>query len=692
MHEFCNRAALMPSRPPRVLGKYRDLMLAIGLFILLDLGVLAFNFYASGRIEIAASKINASAELRMYTQQLTKALLTLRTETRDALPVQTSMAQIAESHDGFNRSLEKLRLLADRADPIHRMFGDATDRESDLREKVANYWRPLDETLVPIRTPLSPEAIDVEIAATKAVARNIRLMQLADDLTQHLENQAVSTAARLRYIQMAAILLALVNFAFIVFKFLRALEKSDRSAAAAREETDEILATVREGLFLLQPDGRIGGQRSRSLDQLFGLRLKGGERLSEILQALVEPQAVATAMEYMALLFESRVKPSLLTQLNPLQEVAIRGKSERAAPSYLNFEFAQVREGDDVIALLVTVQDRSEQVRLRQELAGAEDQAKQGVELLLVALDQEPAMVQAFLDSAEDKLGQINSGLQGVEADAKAYSRLLDGLFRLAHALKGEAAALNFLSIVREAHEYEDRLAALRGRDDLEGKDLIPLAVATQGLREQVLRLRSVFERVEHFARRSAPVDPLTPAIHQCERLAVSVARDLNKKVRFEARLEKTSQPSDSLVRLVREALPQLIRNAVAHGIESPEERLAVGKPSEGIVRVDLEQQADGQVLLSVWDDGRGICTDTLRQHLIETGHKPKHIVDKLSDKEVIGVLFEPGFSTLPAASPHAGRGVGLDLIRDLIVRLGAKLRVATQVGAFTRFTLMLKT
>jgi chemotaxis protein histidine kinase CheA len=108
-------------------------------------------------------------------------------------------------------------------------------------------------------------------------------------------------------------------------------------------------------------------------------------------------------------------------------------------------------------------------------------------------------------------------------------------------------------------------------------------------------------------------------------------------------------------------------------------------------VRVEIDRQEDGMLALSVWDDGRGISAAALRRQLIETGRKSAAEAAGMSDREVVAMLFEAGFTSATAANPHAGRGVGLDLIRDLIARVGARLRIATLPNAYTRFTLLVR-
>ncbi len=675
--------------------KYRGLMLAIGLFIVLDLGVLLFNFYASNRIEAHASKINAGGELRMYSQQLTKAVLSLAQEVREGMPVQTSQAQIAESYQYFRGALDLLRQRHEPDVLTYWLSGAALAQEQRLLDSVERYWLPIDAVVAPLLEQLAgqqlPEPTDLDIAMNKVVARNIRLMQLANDLTQHLEQQAVASTRQLRSIQVAAIVLALFNFAFIIFKFLGALRRSDLAVEAAREETEEILETLREGLFLLNRDGSLGSQRSASLDQLLGRTLRDGERFADLLHRLVSADVATVGLEYVDLLFNDSIKGSLLGQLNPLDEVAIKPSQEGSREDkHLSFEFTQVRRQSKVIAVLVTVHDISEKVRLRKDLAGAEEQARGDVELLLAALEQEQALIHAFLDSAFAKCEDFNESLRQVEASPRAYAGMIERQFRAVHAIKGEAGLLGFVHIEREAHRLEDQLAALRRRRDVSGNDLIALAVGLNALRLQLDRLREIGTRLQRYGKADAAA-PLETMLRQIERFTHEAAKDLSKEIEFEAVAAPLAQVSPTLSQLLREAVPQLVRNAVAHGIESVEERQAEGKAPRGRIRVVVEQRDDEMLAVSVWDDGRGICAETLRRELVAAGRKSAEEVAGMDDRAIVAQLFEPGFSTATAVSRHAGRGVGLDVIRELIGRLGAKLRVSTLPRQYTQFTLLVK-
>src|SRR5687768_3837780 len=182
------------------MGKYRDLLLAILLFVVLDLGILLFNFYASIQLERDASRINSAGQLRMLTQQITKALLTLQVEQKTGMPIQTSMAQLGQGHEGFGQALSSLdRSLGEDIEFLLFGIDPAVLRKSVKR--VEKEWGPLSETIRPVLDASGPAELDIEIAVNKAVARNIRLAGFSDDVASVVERAAGAKTTRMRQIQ-----------------------------------------------------------------------------------------------------------------------------------------------------------------------------------------------------------------------------------------------------------------------------------------------------------------------------------------------------------------------------------------------------------------------------------------------------------------------------------------------------------
>lgn len=681
----------------RSFGKYRDLLIAIALFLVLDLGVLLFNFYNSRQIEADTALINHAAELRMYSQQLTKSLLTLEVETRSGMPVQSSLTQIVQSRSAFDVALEKLAQTVDGGEEIA-LMADPTTRVDglDLIGQIEKTWRPIDQEIQPFLYDPAPALELVEIASTKAVARNVRLMQNADDLVKHLEGIALNKSRLMRSIQLAAILLATLNFLFIVFKFLRTLSASDRVADAAREETRQILDTVQEGLFLVNNNWRIGGQHSAALDAMLGRPIAPGDDFRKLLRSLFSAADAEAAENFVEVLFNRKVKAGLLEQLNPLQEIELIANPTRRGSRYLSFAFSQIHSATgEIDAILLTVFDVSPKVHLQHELAASEERAKGDVELLLGVLDQDPRSVKAFIAATRARLDEINRQLEAAGGDAETYRQLASRIMRTIHGIKGEAAALGTTTVERQAHAFEDRLAPLTRQADLSGDDLIPVAVGMKALLEQVLRVDTVIERVLRFSSAAGSQDDdrthLRSLLTQAEHLALKVAADLNKKVRVEVAAPGISTLPAAQGRLLAETLPQLIRNAVVHGIESREGRIQRGKPETGTIRIEVNLADDGGLLVSVRDDGCGLSTEQLRRDLVARGFRSAEQVAAMNDNEIVATIFESGFSSREHVDAHGGRGEGLARVRELLAEAGGRLRIFSEPNTYTQFLFQLR-
>src|SRR5690606_23536198 len=133
--------------------------------------------------------------------------------------------------------------------------------------------------------------------------------------------------------------------------------------------------------------------------------------------------------------------------------------------------------------------------------------------------------------------------------------------------------------------------------------------------------------------------------------------------------------------------LEHMLRNAIAHGMETPKERKKAGKPEEGTVRITVSREAS-EVVIRVADDGRGMDRDAIRRKAIERGlMKPDA---QLSDRDIYGFVLEAGFSTAEKVSKIAGRGVGMDVVNSEIKQLGGSLYIESTPGQGTEFVIRL--
>lgn len=181
---------------------------------------------------------------------------------------------------------------------------------------------------------------------------------------------------------------------------------------------------------------------------------------------------------------------------------------------------------------------------------------------------------------------------------------------------------------------------------------------------------------------------PFADGVQGFPRMVRDLARQLNKKTKFEIRGQATGVDREILEKL-EAPLTHLLRNALDHGLETPAERQAAGKNPEGLLTLAAHHQA-GQLHIIVTDDGRGIDLERVRNKVITRGLSTVEIVERLTKAELLDFLFLPGFSTSATVTEISGRGVGLDIVRNLAQEMGGIVRVESTPGAGTQFHLQL--
>jgi two-component system sensor histidine kinase and response regulator WspE len=181
---------------------------------------------------------------------------------------------------------------------------------------------------------------------------------------------------------------------------------------------------------------------------------------------------------------------------------------------------------------------------------------------------------------------------------------------------------------------------------------------------------------------------PFSDGVHGFNRMVRDLGRNLGKQVRLEISGLDTTVDRDILEK-IESPLNHLIRNAIDHGIEMPEERVALGKPEEGVVHIEAMHQA-GMLRITVTDDGRGLDLDVLRQKIICRGHTTKEMVANMTESELMTFLFLPKFTMKEDVTEISGRGVGLDIVANMVREVHGTVHSSTSKGAGMRFELLL--
>ncbi len=403
------------------------------------------------------------------------------------------------------------------------------------------------------------------------------------------------------------------------------------------------------------------------------------------------------------------------------------------------------------------------------------------------------ALLQTFKAEADENLGRMEEALVTLE-DSPSDTGLLHTIFRVAHTLKGNAAALGYTGLTEFAHKLEDSLdLLLKGEAHASSglitgllksvdamRDLISDSMAgnvdmqdgqreiltrlveavnssssgavpapaspveierrhipgrreadTQGWTERTQTLRVHIDKLDRMLNLTGEIaiargrlrqmldelsaragDGVLEVHHDADRLFLDLqelvmkirmvpigptfrqhirtVRDLATSSGKQARLEIEGEDVEvdtSVVNLIRDPLTHMLRNAVDHGIESPERRKAAGKDPCGLVRLRAFHDT-GNIVIQLCDDGGGLC----RERILERARSRGLVSDseKLTDSEIYRLIFEPGFSTAEKVTDVSGRGVGMDVVRRNIEALRGTVTLDTKEGAGTTLTIRL--
>lgn len=204
-------------------------------------------------------------------------------------------------------------------------------------------------------------------------------------------------------------------------------------------------------------------------------------------------------------------------------------------------------------------------------------------------------------------------------------------------------------------------------------------------LARNIAQLGRITKELQHNAM-SLRLVPIKPTFQKMERLARDLARDCGKKVEFKTQGEETEMDR-TVVEDIADPLVHMMRNSLDHGLETPEARIAVGKPETGQVVLKAYYQGSN-VFVELSDDGRGIDPDRVYRKAVEKGVIAAGT--QLPREEILNLIFAPGFSTAEMVTAVSGRGVGMDVVRRNIEKLRGKVEIDTTVGKGTTFRIKL--
>jgi two-component system chemotaxis sensor kinase CheA len=462
------------------------------------------------------------------------------------------------------------------------------------------------------------------------------------------------------------------------------LRRYRESLEKSKQETDNILQNVEEGLFLLDKDLHIASQHSHELKNMMGEKKPANKNFLAILKNKISEKNLDLSRRYLDLLFDDKHDEIMLRSMNPLVEVELQHNKKR---KYLTFRFRRIKNKKNRTSeLITTVSDVTKEVNLARSLAEQRADSKRRMDWLLGILNIDPIMLKEFITSVQDEMTQAESALTAI-LKSKNQKEIMETIYRSIHTIKGNASLLELEFFVDQTHRTEDIIDSLRHKKRLTGEDAKTLSSQVKGIYKTYEELK---ELIDHISNIQYQFRPKRSFEHQLLIKSLTGLTDrLSKKYKKKVTLDHKSFSGDIIPYqhrlLIRDVLVQLVRNSLYHGIEVPDIRAKLQKPKTGKISITGKTVID-QYLLIYEDDGRGLDLNQLKKQALASGKWSRSAIDKWSEEELLNTIFYQGISTAAVADKTSGRGVGMNIIKQKLDKIGGTIIIETRQNTFIRF------
>lgn len=532
-------------------------------------------------------------------------------------------------------------------------------------------------------------------------------------------------------------------FSEFLASYIPATDTQQGNASILKQEMKHILDHIPLGIVIVDAEGQIQPAYSQFMIQLYphekDLAFKPIENI--LFGKSHTDKDKSTFKNWLKLVFDKNYDWDLIKDLGP--EV-IRHESNGETVYYQNL-FHRITHENGTIYLIIHITDISE--KTRREIALEEKAAAQQfeVELLSCIVDHEYNLdIMDFINDTERLIRDARMVFRELEQSGNKPSEF-DHLFRLIHSIKGLSGAYGIKEFVRLTNKAEDILSLFRDHDvsfesgqvdgepaseklrdtmetlsalfdrakgivlkifNPEQEDFASIRVKRRGLKINNDRLSHVIQQVKKLKEQpehppenlsltvdhvlseimSLALHPIDVVYNRLKTIARDVSLSLGKQVDLILEGDRVFLDPDSH-HLVITSLIHILRNALDHGIETPEERAEAGKNACGTIHISTKQ-SQGNVTIKIRDDGRGIDPECVAAKAVEKGIITKAQASAMSSREKIDLIFLPGFTLKTEVTDLSGRGVGMDTVRDGMEKLNGTMTLDSRKGEGTALSL----
>ncbi|TAH54587.1 MAG: hypothetical protein EWM51_06140 [Treponema sp.] len=461
----------------------------------------------------------------------------------------------------------------------------------------------------------------------------------------------------------------------------RSVFKLNKVLQAERDEIAAMKDNLKVGLFLMDGGYEIQPQYSAALEDILSENALQGHSFIEYLRNSLQDREQETLQDYFQMVYNRSFDSRMLEDINPLHQFTyVHGVT--GEEKTLRCSFTPITREDGRVLILGALQDVTREVELQKQLEQEEGKREQEMHALFEVIHVEPRVLNDFIEDTDFEFNRINEILKDKTRTAK--QTMID-MYQSVHAIKSNAVILGLESFSKKLHKLEDEIRILRDGDSVSFEETLHITVELDKLMKIKDGFKDIIRKIANFTRGESRMQEDTVLRQTLEKTVDKASSELGKKARLVVGRIDPAAIERGPRRVMKEVLMQLVRNAVYHGIEKPEVRESGGKSSIGEIHLSVELVDDSTIVMELKDDGKGLDFAAIRDKVAQSGLFSDS--SKLEDKNaLVQALFESGFSTASHADLYAGRGVGLNLVKERVSELKGSINIKSEVGRGTTF------
>jgi two-component system chemotaxis sensor kinase CheA len=455
----------------------------------------------------------------------------------------------------------------------------------------------------------------------------------------------------------------------------------DMTYLAERDEIAAMKDSMKIGLFFMDQNYIIQDHYSRYLEEMLVETDLFGRTFTDVIADSVTANELQTIKDYFGMVTEQTYDQEILDDINPLNELYYVN-SRTGDRKVFQCGFATVERGRGEVFILVTVYDITVNVELQKRLQEEQNKRQEEMQSIFELIQVEPSVFADFLEDIEYEFDAVDKILK----DKKLSTHeVLVKVYQSIHAIKSNAVILGLNIFGNKAHDLESKIKKLREQEEeVPFTELLNLTMDIEKLSNEREGFKAVIDKLQSYTKgegvRKQNVNVL---IESLAKTVDKAAADMGKQVKFVFKDVEPEAVEKGPRRIMKEILMQLIRNSVAHGVELPQERLAKGKNKTGIVKLTIKL-VNNIIYMELRDDGRGLDYKKISEKAIRSKIIKKE--DAANKNMLMKAIFAPGFSTADDEGMHAGRGIGLNLVRDRVKEVNGAIKLRSEDNKGTVF------